>query len=125
LLAIYSDSSGEPNSSSEELSGTSPSATGDHTFTASSFNLSASTTYHVVMTATGSANGNSFAWGFAGSNTETSSDSWTIADNGLSSNNGGTTWGDPDGFSGKMSIQATAVPEPQAYVAVVSTCLIH
>jgi len=124
LLSIYSESSSDPGSSLEALAGTSPSAAGNHTFTASSFALSASTTYFVVMTATGSPNGSFFNWEFTTSNSETSSDGWTISDRGHVSTNGGTSWSNPDGFSGKMSIQATAVPEPQAYVAVVSICLV-
>ena len=124
VLAIYSDSSGDPGTSSEVLSGTTPSSTGEHTFTASSFNLSANTTYHVVMTATGSPDNNFFRWGQNASNSETSSDGWTIADDGLTSSNGGTSWSGNDGISGLFSIQATAVPEPQAYAAVVSACLI-
>jgi hypothetical protein len=120
-LAVFSDSSGVPGSSLETLSGSStPTTAGDQTYTSSSLALSASTTYFLVASATGLASDNNFAWSTTASDSETSSDGWTIGDI-RKRNLNETSFVDHTTSSTVFSIQATAVPEPYQYAVV--TCL--
>ena len=108
-----------PSSSIGQLSGANPTTSGEHTFTHAGLTLSANTTYHLVMGATGSASGNYYRWRDTLSHDQTSSDGWTIENEARYDFDGGTPWGLGGGASPfQFSIAATPVPEPHEYAMV-------
>ena len=123
VIGIYSDSSAEPGTLLETLSGANPSGIEELTYTSGGLALTAGTTYHIVANATGSPLNGLYRFASTVSNNETSSDAWTIGDSGLNSTDGGTSWSSGSS-SLKFSIQATPVPEPHEYAMVVGLSLV-
>ena len=99
-VALHADSSGNPASSAianASFSGSAPETAGDHTYTCSGAGctLSASTTYHIVMSATANSGTNQFRWETTTSGSETNTPSgsgWSIANTGKRGNVNSATW---------------------------------
>ena len=115
-VTINSNSSGNPGTSLGTLSGSNPTTAGSHTFSNAGILLAANTTYFLTILAPGSPTGTSnlYLADVTNSDAETSSDGWTLNDDHLRSENGGSTWFSSGG-SLLFSINATAVPEPHEY----------
>ena len=96
--AIHTASSGSPASTATcALSGSAPDTAGEYAYTPSATcDLSASTTYFLVLSATGTSGANHYyRWNLTDSNDQTNTPSnagWTIADNGKSKIDSGN-WG--------------------------------
>ena len=110
-VAIHAESSGQPAASATHtLSGSTPTATGDYTFTCSgACQLSASTTYFVVVSAVGNTHRNSYGWdttASAGQANDPSGFGWTIADQGLLL--AGGYWSTPsENYANRFKVTAT------------------
>lgn len=111
IAQIYSDNESRPNVSLESLTGAAPATAGDHTFSSAGLSLDANTSYWIAWTATSGqyTPENTF------SNSETSTDGWTIGGSSASGDAGGN-WTAESGPGARLfSIQATPVPEPHEY----------
>ena len=99
--------------------GTIPGTTGNVTFTpGSTITLSASTNYVFVLSAT---DVGTWGWSAAPASstyTTPSGNPWTMGTNATLSFDGGGSWSQPAPFMPRMSVNATPVPEPSAYAAV-------
>ena len=125
-VTVNSDSSGNPGASLGALTGANPSTIGNHTYTNDGILLAANTTYLLTLLAPGSPGGgaNFYSIATTNSDTETTSDVWSIADSGLSTFNGGTSWNVSGSTSLKFSLTATPVPEPHEYALMVGLGLV-
>lgn len=117
FVALFSDDSGQPDSSMQILSGeANPETGGDYTYTPSStVTLLPSTTYHLV---TGVSSGaGAYRWGYTNSSSETNSGgiTWTIADLGSESSDSGSSWVTSVAAVQMFSVTVSPVPEPQTY----------
>jgi hypothetical protein len=115
-LSLYNNNGGVPGNNLEFLSGSDPTGAGVYTFTASGITLSPSTVYWAVTTSSDSSlSGNSFYWAFY-SDSYTSIDGWSLNMTGeYGSQDNGSTWINDGGSPFTLAINATAVPEPEAY----------
>jgi len=117
-LSLYSDATGEPGTSMEILSGSANPAVGDNTYTSASVSLSSNTQYWVVAMVT-SGTGD-YNWADTQDLTQTNSSgaSWSLDERAVSNNAGGT-WAvnSSPGRNFRLSVTATAVPEPSTYAA--------
>ena len=116
--AIHTASSGSPaDSATCALSGSAPDTAGEYAYTPSATcSLSDSTTYFLVLSATGTG-GNYYQWKLTSSSSETNAPSnagWAIADKGKFSNNGGN-WNDSNNPRAPM-FKVTATPKVRAYL---------
>ena len=109
-VEIYSQSGSNPGSSVATLSGSDPDTAGDYTYTCSGSgcDLSASTTYYLVMSAPGSPTDATYSWSSTQSDGQTNAPSnagWSIGD-GLVSDIGGV-WNLVTHNSGVFKVVAT------------------
>jgi hypothetical protein len=109
---LYSDAAGKPDVSLGSLSGDTPSAGGNYTYTSSGIALTALTPYWVVIESTGT--GQYFQNMTASSSV---SGGWGISTQVNYSPDSGTFWylAGTAGHRPQLSISATAVPEPSTY----------
>ena len=125
VVAIHTASGSNAGAVLEDLAGVDPSAAGNHTFTSAGITLDPNTTYHIRLGSPTSNSSNSYNWSTTGSDAQTSSDGWVIADASRETATGLGAW---SAFSGgesyRFSIQATPVPEPHEYAMFVSLGLI-
>ena len=118
VMEVYSkhDSKSEPGSSKVTLTGSNPNTAGDHTYTCSGndCNLSANTTYYLVLSAPNSPKDAQYKWRLTQSTNQTNTPSnagWQIGDRVLSKTPGGS-WVDQIGIdiSGMIKVAATVNP---------------
>lgn len=98
--------------------GTIPGTTGNVTFTpASTFTLNADSRYVFVLSTAGAG-----TWGWSSAPSGSSyatpaGNTWTLGTKATLSFDSGSTWSQPSSFMPRLSVNATAVPEPAAYAA--------
>ncbi len=124
VVSITEDNSGEPGTVVGTLAGSNPTTAGNYDYTNDGLALAANTTYFLELSAPGSASGNRYHPAGATSNSETSSDGWTIGDGFLETTTGGTPWAGPFDGSLQFSLTATPVPEPHEYAMLVGLALV-
>ncbi len=123
VVGIHASSGLNPGAQLEDLAGADPQAAGNHTFTSSGINLNANTTYHIQLSSPTSSGESAYSWFATESDSQTSTDGWTIADAGRDFAE--ESWGNlTEGKSYHFSIQATPVPEPHEYAMFVGLGLI-
>ena len=125
-MAIHADSGGNPAAqATHTLAGTSPTAGGDVSYNCSgSCNLSASTTYHLVLTATTADPGNFYYIRLTSSDSETNTPAgagWSIA-NGTKQRQDNGNWSDHTPIGGgddavMFMVAAAEVPTPPSLTA--------
>ena len=120
VVEVYSkhDSESEPGSSKVTLSGSNPNTAGDYTYTCSGngCDLSANTTYYLVLSAPGSPTNARYKWRLTQSTNQTNTPGnadWEIGNRMLSKESGGP-WGDNVGFDIAGMIKVSATENPPA-----------
>lgn len=118
-VQLWSNSGGAPGVSLLTLTGsTNPNTTALYTYTAPApYALTTGTTYWIVTGALHDGENRYFNWVVTTGNGETGLPGWTIADSAIFREvHGGSPdpWLSFDPYSGKMSLDVTAVPEPSA-----------
>jgi hypothetical protein len=113
VLMLYSNTSGQPESSLGTLSGSAdPDVAGIYTHSASNMTLSASTAYWVVARPTPLTGG--YLWNDTTSTNYSSMDEWIINTARYDSSSAhGSSWTINSGYALQFSVDASPVPEPQ------------
>ena len=131
VIAMYTESNSEPDTSLGIFTGANPSSAGNYVYTPPNgfSNLAPNTTFFFVMHAEGSSNAFYIASATASDN-EISSDNWSIEDDTLVSEDAGSTWVIQNNAL-RFEVHATPVPEPNHTMAMsaggmlVAALLIH
>ena len=124
--AIHAADSGDPAATATcDLTGDAPDTAGEHTFTASSCTLSASTTYFLVLSATGTSGEQHFyRWGVTDSDSQTNTPStagWTIADVAKTKHNTEAWTDHSSARTGMLAVKANVLTPSLSAAAITSS----